>query len=97
MSKSKIDFISDLLASKRLDASMKQKFFELAAKELQLLGMSHQDIYDRLNQIENKIQSFDQGTIKPPIINPPPSENKFIIPDPKETNAFLVNFNNPII
>ena len=95
MSKAKIDFISELLANKKLDSPTKQKFFDLAAKELKLLGMPNQDIYDRLNEIENKIQSFDQGTIKPPIINPPPSQKKFIIPDPKETNAFLVNFNNP--
>ena len=55
MSKSKIDFISDLLASKRLDSSMKQKFFELAARELQVMGLTTRDIYDRLNEIEKKI------------------------------------------
>jgi hypothetical protein len=95
MGKSKIDFISDLLASKRLDSSMKQKFFELAAKELQMLGMSNQDIYDRLNEIENKLNNLNNSeqTQSSKIVNEP-SKPIFIRPDPEETYLFLTNFND---
>lgn len=55
MRKSKIDFISDLLASKTLDSSMKQKFFELAAKEFQSLGLPNNEILKRLEEIEIRL------------------------------------------
>jgi hypothetical protein len=52
MSKSKIDFISDLLANKKLDSSMKQKLFELTANEIKNIQGQDYRIWDEINKLK---------------------------------------------
>ena len=56
MGKSKIDFISDLLASKRLDSSMKQRFFELAAKEIKDFKCDDAKIWEEIHKLKADFQ-----------------------------------------
>ena len=56
MSKSKIDFISDLLANNKLDSSMKQKFFELAANEIKSIQYHDSKIWDEIKKLKAEFE-----------------------------------------
>jgi hypothetical protein len=107
MSKAKIDFISELLANKKLDSPMKQKLFELAAKEFQSIGLPNNEIIKRLEEIEKKLGiTADKNNIenlvpaKPTAVHPIPTK-KNELPnyiDPKHLYVFLKDYNaDPIL
>jgi len=95
MGKSKIDFISDLLASKRLDSSMKQKFFELAALELRNIEYSDAKILNEIELIKNKIglQETQSNKVKESHSNSTLPKYK----NPREISEFLLSYNQNII
>jgi hypothetical protein len=84
MSKSKIDFISDLLASKGLDSSMKQKFFELAANEIKTHHFNDSKIWEEINKLKGEFEKEIKS--KKPIIHVPTFH------DPKRTAQSLKLF-----
>ena len=56
MIKSKLDFLTDLLASKRLDSSMKQKFFELTSVELKNIQSCDYKIWEEINKLKAEFE-----------------------------------------
>lgn len=62
MGKSKIDFISDLLANNKLDSSMKQKFFELAANEIKSIQYHDSKIWDEINKLKAEFEREIKNT-----------------------------------
>ncbi len=99
MSKSKIDFITDLLASKRLDSSMKQKLFELTAKELQNIEYSDKKILSEIEAIKRKIGLSEQEVTNSQMVltNVP---NNHDLPDyknPRQISGFLMAYNQNVV
>jgi hypothetical protein len=64
MNKSKVDFIADLLSEKRLDASDKEKLFQLAFKELRNLETTDEDLRKKVEALEEKINGEGNGRTK---------------------------------
>jgi hypothetical protein len=88
-SKTKIEFIKDLLSEKRIDNSSKEKLFNLVAKELQHYDKNVDSIHSELEEIKKKI---GLGTTK----SPPPFIVEYI--DPSLTSQFLIEYNqDPIL
>lgn len=57
MSKSKVDFIADLLASKKIDSSLKEKFFTLAVAEMKKMGDSDDRIWKELELLKRQTKT----------------------------------------
>lgn len=57
MSRSKVDFIADLLASKKIDSSLKERFFTLAIGEIKKIGDSDEKIWKELDILKKKLET----------------------------------------
>lgn len=92
MNKSKIDFISDFLANNRLDSSMKEKFFDLAAKELQIENASYKSITKRIEKLERQVGLYNEplGKIETQEVDLAVLK-KYI--DPRDLSKFLIAYN----
>jgi hypothetical protein len=55
MSENKIDFISDLLGSKKIEPSQKERVFMLAAYELKKNGETDEKIFAEIEEIKNQL------------------------------------------
>lgn len=104
MSNNKIDFINDLLSSKKIKIEEKSKILELTKVELMNFDTDSEDIKRRIDKIENKIKdlegetndNFSDETNTDIIIE----EQKNQLPDyknPKDLNNFLLEYNKNLI
>jgi hypothetical protein len=105
MSNNKIDFINDLLSSKKIKIEEKSKVLELTKVELMNFGVENTEIKKRIDNIENRIKEIE-GEITNDISDKINSEyfqneEKKLLPDyqdPKDLKKFLLEFNqNPIL
>lgn len=95
MSKSKIDFISDLLASKKLDSNMKQRLFELTASEIRNMQFSDSHLLQEIELIKKKIGLQEKQTKKVQELIPNSTLPDY--KDPRELSDFLLAYNQNII
>jgi hypothetical protein len=104
MSNNKIDFINDLLSSKKIKIEEKSKILELTKMELMNFDADSEDIKRRIDKIENKIKELEGETINDfsdetntdVVID----EQKNQLPDyinPKDLTDFLLEFNKNLI
>src|ERR1700722_7629316 len=56
MEKTKIDFIADLLTSKRLDTSHKERFFSLAAEEIKKVEITDEKIWKEITKLKAEFE-----------------------------------------
>ncbi|WP_273215705.1 hypothetical protein [Runella zeae] len=92
MQKTKADFINDMLKDKRLDLPLKEKFIELASKEL--LNAENEN-RKRIEELEKRIKSTNNLKDSNIIINNQrvhKEKNTFIPPNPQHTKNFLSYF-----
>jgi hypothetical protein len=85
MAYNKIDFINDLLSSKKIHLEEKTKIFNLTKSELKNIEIGNEDIMNRIEKIEESLKNVDK--IEP--------ERKSLTKqhNPKEILSFLKNFN----
>ncbi len=99
MSKSKIDFLADILSHKKMSPSLKERFFILATDEIKKINHSDSELSERVRKIEDELYKTRKK------INSPKSDSKEVVPielpkyiDPRNTARFLNTFNqNPIL
>lgn len=90
MSKSKIDFISDLLVSKKLEASQKERLFRLAANELKKNGETDERIFAEIEAIKNQLKGFTENIQKR---EEKTEKERVLIHKPKDVADFMYLFN----
>ena len=87
MRKSKVHFIADLLAKKRLQVGDKEKLFHLASKELKNLDTTDESLLKRIEDLEERING-EEGLKKK-------NSNQWkSYHSPKNTVRFLFRFTN---
>ncbi len=89
MSKSKIDFIADLLSHKKLETSMKEKFLTLAVNELKKIDSRDEHLWEELGKLKEEFQKEFKSKKKPEKKKATPS---VIVHDPKRTSKSLKLF-----
>lgn len=104
MSNNKIDFINDLLSSKKIKPEEKSKILELTKVELMNFDVESENIIKRIDIIESKIKELEGETINEISdkinIEIVIEEQKNQLPDyknPKDLNSFLVDYNKNLI
>lgn len=99
MSRSKIDFIADMLSHKKLTPPLKERFFVLAAQEIKKISYVDSDLHERVKKIEEELFKNPPLLATTKIIVKKSSSTslpKYI--DPRNTAKFLNSFNqNPIL
>jgi hypothetical protein len=88
MSENKIDFISDLLGSKKIEPSQKERVFILAANELKKNGETDEKIFAEIEEIKIQLKIFKESEEIPKGKNA-----KKIIHKPKDVANFMYLFN----
>ncbi len=96
MSTNKIDFINDLLSSKKIKIEEKNKILELTKNELNNFESENSEIKKRIDNIEVKIKELENiSTSEQPISENKPSSNKVLKlkkHSPKTMVKFLYSF-----
>lgn len=104
MGNNKIDFINELLSSKKIKIDEKNRILELTKKELHNFDSENAEIKQRIDNIELKIKELKEETKVKPNQNSTPrvtirQENN--LPEyknPKDLNDFLLEYNqDPIL
>jgi hypothetical protein len=90
MRKDKFDFINDILAERNLENDLKERFFKLVSKELELGLSSFREIEYRITQLENNInRSLPPGTEELNSGTGVKAKPKKGLPRPKQTSDVL--------
>jgi len=104
MSSNKIDFINDLLSSKKIKIEEKNKILELTKRELMNFDSENDDIKKRIDKIENRIKEMEGETINNfrdvTNIDVAIEKEKHQLPDyknPKDLTSFLLEYNKNLI
>jgi hypothetical protein len=86
----KISFISDLLNSKKIESSQKEKIFSLTAKEWENTSKKDGLILKEIESIKEQIRKITTAVEKPPVIK---IKNKNLVSSPKDVADFMYLFN----
>jgi hypothetical protein len=104
MSSNKIDFINDLLSSKKIKIEEKNKILELTKSELINFDSENEDIKRRIERIENRIKEIEGETIfklsDESNIDADIDEEKQQLPvyiNPIDLTSFLLEYNQNLI
>lgn len=104
MSGNKIDFINDLLSSKKIKIEEKSKILELTKSELMNFDSENEDIKKRIDKIETRIKEIEGETINncnnESSIDNDIEDKKHQLPDyknPKDLTDFLLEYNSNLI
>lgn len=93
MDYTKIDFINDLLASKKIHMEAKTKILDLTKKELKSFDSGNLEIKKRIESLENKIKKFEKKPIRIDETPTPSAKNiKIKKHSPKTMVKFLNSF-----
>lgn len=94
MTKSKVDFIVDLLENGKINSSQKEKLFALTANEIRNFSETELEILKEIKIIKNKIGLSEEPLFEPEYSPVPASLPNYI--DPRNTSKFLLEYNQNI-
>lgn len=79
MNKTKVDFLSDILASKKMDITNKERFLKLATLELKNIENSENHIVERIEALEKKMSEKESIEEKNrPLVHSPQKTSKHL-------------------